>query len=92
MATIGGTVANPSALRVKVEAHPDITSQVNYSIDCERSGTHPVSGTIPQRRTPLTTDIPVPVNATSCFLVVTASKSRSATMKITLLIRKAPTS
>ena len=86
---IGGTVANPRALELKVASSPRIVSQVDYSIDCELSGTHPVAVTVRKNRTPLTVPIPVPVNARSCFLAVTASKSASALMTLTLLVRTA---
>jgi hypothetical protein len=86
---IGGTLANPRALELKVASSPPVVSQVDYSIDCERSGTHPIAVTIRQNRTPLTVPIPVPVNARSCFLAVTASKSASALMTLTLLVRTA---
>ncbi len=89
VATIAGTVADPTALEVRVEAHPSVSSQVNYSIDCEASGTHPVAGTIAAERTPLTAAIPVLANAASCFVEVSASKSSSAAMTLTLLVRSA---
>jgi hypothetical protein len=85
--TIGGRLNNPSALELKVASSPPVVSQVDYSIDCEQSGTHPTSVTIPGTRTPLTVSIPVPRYARSCFLVATASKSASALMRLTLLIR-----
>ena len=82
-------MAGPVALEVKVAASPNVRSQVDYSIDCEQSGTHPETGTFPERRTPLTAAIPVPVNSASCFVDVTASKSSSAAMTLTLLVRTA---
>jgi hypothetical protein len=85
---IGGTVPSPRAMEVRVNTTPRVTSQVDYSIDCERSGTHPVMGTIRGARTPLTAVIPVPINARSCFVAITVSKSTGARMLLTLLIRR----
>ena len=87
VATIGGTYAAPAAIKVEVDADPRVTSQVNYSIDCEASATHPVTGVVPARRTPLTASIPVPPHAPSCFVDVTASKSAPTSMTLTLSIR-----
>ncbi len=89
VATIGGTYPGPSAMKVKVDASPRVTSQVDYSIDCEPSGTHAVTGIFPARRTPLTASIPVPPNAPSCFVDVTASKSAPTAMTLTLSVRSA---
>jgi hypothetical protein len=88
--SIGGTVANPRAIEVRVDTTPRVTSQVDYSIDCELSATHPVFGTIRASRTPLTAAIPVPTNARSCFVAITVSKSASAKMTLTFLIRTGP--
>jgi hypothetical protein len=85
-AVIGGTVRFPAAIKVEVSATPQVVSQIDYSIDCEKSGTHPVSGTIDARRTPLTAPIPVTPNAAACFVDVTASKSVSSSMTIKLLV------
>jgi hypothetical protein len=85
---IGGTMRDPEALELRVASSPRVVSQVDYSIDCELSGTHPVAVTIPENRTPLTVPIPVPANARSCFLAATASKSASALMTLTLLVRR----
>ena len=87
VATVGGTYAAPAAIKVQVESSPRVTSQVDYSIDCEASGTHPVTGVIPARRTPLTATIPVPPKAPSCFVDVTASKSAPAAMTLTLSVQ-----
>ena len=87
VATVGGTYAAPAAIKVHVESSPRVTSQVNYSIDCEASGTHPVTGVIPARRTPLTASIPVPPKAPSCFVDITASKSAPTAMTLTLSIQ-----
>ena len=87
VATIGGTYPAPAAMKVEVDASPRVTSQVDYSIDCEASATHPVTGVIPARRTPLTASIPVPPNAPSCFVDVTASKSAPTAMTLTLSVR-----
>jgi hypothetical protein len=89
IATIGGTFQTPAAMVVDVDANPRVTSQVDYSVDCEASGTHPVTGVIPARRTPLTASIPVTPNAPSCFVDVTASKSAPTSMTLTLRIRSA---
>ena len=67
VATVGGTYAAPAAIKVRVESRPRVTSQVNYSIDCEASGTHPVTGVMPARRTPLTASIPVPPQGALLF-------------------------
>lgn len=81
----GGRVAHPAALEVKVVAHPPVISQIDYSIDCEASATHPVLGTIRAMRTPVTAAIPIIPRAASCFLYVTASKSSDARLTITVL-------
>ena len=87
VATVGGTYAAPAAIEVLVESSPRVTSQVDYSIDCEASGTHPVTGVIPAHRTPLTASIPVPPKAPSCFVDITASKSAPTAMTLTLSIQ-----
>jgi hypothetical protein len=89
VATIGGTYPAPTAIKVEVDARPSVTSQVDYSIDCEASATHPVTGVLPARQTPLTASIPVPPNAPSCFVDITASKSAPAAMTLTLSVRSA---
>lgn len=89
VATIGGTFSSPAAIKVEVDSSPRVASQVDYSIDCEPSGTHPVTGVVPPRRTPLTAAIPVPPDAPSCFVAITASKSAPTAMTLTLSVRPA---
>ena len=60
---------------------------MNYSVDCEKSGTHPIAQTIRLQRTPITVSIPVIPYAAWCFVDVTASKSLPAAIRITLLSR-----
>jgi hypothetical protein len=86
-AVIGGDVINPVALEVKVASTPIVDSQVNYSVDCEKSGTHPIAQTVRLQRTPITVSIPVIPYAAWCFVDVTASKSHPAVIRITLLSR-----
>jgi hypothetical protein len=89
VATVGGTFPAPKAINVEVDASPGVNSQVDYSIDCEPSGTHPVTGVFPARKTPLTASIPVTPGAPSCFVDVTASKSAPTAMTLTLRVRSA---
>jgi hypothetical protein len=89
VAVSGGTIAHAAALEVTVAARPAVSTQVDYSVDCEKSATHPVFGTIARQRTPLTVPIPVIPGADSCFLDVTASKSASSALSITILVRRA---
>ena len=89
VAVSGGTIAHAAALEVKVAARPAVSTQVDYSVDCEKSATHPVFGTVALRRTPLTVPIPVIPGADACFLDVTASKSASSALSITILVRRA---
>jgi hypothetical protein len=87
VATVGGRTLTPEALELKVRATPNVSTQINYSIDCEKSGTHPELQTLAPRRTPFTLSIPVPLFAPWCFVNITASKSTSARMTLTLLAR-----
>jgi hypothetical protein len=87
----GGTTLRPGAVEVKVEATPNVKTQISYSIDCDR-GLHATPATvIADRSTPITATIPLPnANASSCFVSATASKSGSADMTITVLARQRP--
>lgn len=87
--TVGGTVPAPKAMRVQVDADPEVESQVDYSVDCEQSATHPVTGTLAIRRTPLTAPIPVTGEGPSCFVDITASKSAPTAMTLTLMVQSA---
>jgi hypothetical protein len=88
LGAIAATVQAPRALQVKVEASPPVKSQISYSIDCA-NGRHPATGVLPGT-TPFTAEIPLPsATADSCTLNLTASKSRSADMTLTVLSRAA---
>jgi hypothetical protein len=82
-----GTVENPGAVEVRVDADPDVTTQVNYSIDCS-GGRHPQTG-LASGRTPFTTPIPLPGGREPCSVSATASKSQPTKMTVTLLARPA---
>ena len=84
----GGTVENPGAVEVKVEADPDVTTQVNYSIDCS-GGRHPQTG-LASGQTPFTTRVPLPGGRQPCQVSASASKSQPTKMTVTLLARPAP--
>ena len=85
----GGTTDNPGAVEVKVEAKPNVTTQVNYSIDCS-GGNHPQTG-LATGRTPFTTPVPLPGGRSPCTVSASASKSQPATMTVTLLARPVAT-
>jgi hypothetical protein len=88
LGAIAATVVNPTAIEVKVEAKPNVATQVSYSIDCAK-GRHTVTG-VTSGRTPFTAPIPLPSsNAASCSVNGTASKSKSAEMTVTVLARSA---
>jgi hypothetical protein len=81
----GGMVDNPAAVQVKVEADPDVKTQVNYSIDCS-GGLHPQTG-LANGHTPFTTPVPLPGGRQPCTVSASASKSRPTKMTVTLLAR-----
>jgi hypothetical protein len=83
----GGTIENPGAVEVKVDAKPDVKTQVNYSIDCS-GGTHPSTG-LANGRTPFTTPVPLPGGRQPCSVSASASKSQPSKMTVTLLSRAA---
>ena len=84
----GGTVDNPAAVRVQVDADPDVKTQVNYSIDCS-GGMHPQTG-LANGHTPFTTPVPLPGGRQPCTVSASASKSQPTKMTVTLLARSAP--
>jgi hypothetical protein len=84
----GGTVENPAAVRVEVEADPNVKTQVNYSIDCS-GGRHPQTG-LANGRTPFTTPVPLPGGRQPCTVSASASKSQPTKMTVTLLARSTP--
>jgi hypothetical protein len=88
LGVVAGTVHHPAALQVKIDAKPEIPTQVNYSIDCA-SGLHPATGVL-NGRTPFTAPISLPAsNPDTCSVNVTASKPMAADLTVTLLVREA---
>jgi hypothetical protein len=84
----GGTVTDPAAVRVEVEAEPDVATQVSYSIDCS-GGRHTQTG-VASGRTPFTARVPLPGGPGPCSVTASASKSAPAEMTVTLSARPAP--
>jgi hypothetical protein len=81
----GGQVDDPAGVQVKVEADPNVETQVNYSIDCS-GGLHPQTG-LANGRTPFTTPVPLPGGRQPCTVSASASKSQPTKMTVTLLAR-----
>jgi len=86
VAVIGGRVKNPTGFEVKINATPSVVSQVNYSLDCYENGGEQISslGTSKLQRTPFIRFIQAP-STPYCFVEVTASKSATTNMTLTLL-------
>lgn len=84
----GGTVDDPAAVQVQVEADPNVRTQVNYSIDCS-GGRHPQTG-LASGRTPFTTRVPLPGGRQPCSVSASASKSQPTKMTVTLRARSTP--
>ena len=85
---VGGTVDKPAAVEVRVEAKPDVKTQVNYTIDCT-GGLHPQTG-LASGNTPFTTPVAVPGGPQPCQVSASASKSQPTKMTMTLLSRSTP--
>ena len=92
VAGVGGTANAPAGLEIKVQASPAVSSQLNYSLDCERSGTHPLLVTLRKRQTPFKLVIPLPPYTPECFINVTVSKSAPTDMTLTLLAERSTSS
>jgi hypothetical protein len=88
VANIGGNVVRPTAIQVRVEAEPKVTSQTSYSADC---GNQVLEGKSGAARTPNTTTIPVPPGRpSSCVVLVNVKKPARVHMTVTLLARSRP--
>ena len=88
IAAVSGTVDKPAAVEIRVEAKPDVKTQVNYSIDCT-GGLHPQTS-LASGNTPFTTPVAVPGGPQPCEVNASASKSQPTKMTVALLSRSTP--
>jgi hypothetical protein len=83
---------NPRALRLQVNASPDVETQTSYEVHCDRGST---VGPHVRGTTPLTREIAVPDGASGgkgtveCSVTANATKPSSASMTVVLLQRLA---
>ena len=83
------TVGRPSQLEVQVEANPSVQSTTRYTIGCGNEAVFRHAG--PRGATPFTGPVAVPPGAPgSCFIQLSASKSKPTKLTLTLLTRSVP--
>jgi hypothetical protein len=84
------TVGRPSKLQVQVTASPNVQSTTNYTVGCGNEGAFRHRG--PAGKTPLKGAVVIPPGAPgSCFLQLSASKSKPTKMTLVLLAQTVTT-
>jgi hypothetical protein len=83
------TIGRPSQLEVTVEASPSVQSKTHYTIGCGNEAVFRHGG--PRGTTPFTGPVAVPPGAPgSCFIQLSATKSKPTKLTVTLLTRSVP--
>src|SRR5205807_621755 len=85
------TLGRPAQVELKVEASPNVTTATSYSIACGANENVSTNRQGPAGRTPVRGPLLVPEGPPGgCYVNVLATKSKPASMTLTLLTRALP--